>query len=159
MAIVGQERSYHKKYNFAVELDGITVGWFESVSGLEAEAGVVEQHEGGVMITANKSPGKVKFPPITLKAGSTQDDQLYQWWKQVADPEGLGGKGSGQPDGSYERNGAIVQLDRNGAPLVRYEFVRAWPSKFTAGDWDAKSDDNVVSEMVLQVKYWTRKVL
>lgn len=156
MAIVGKARSYQKKYNFSVDIDGISVAWFESCSPIEGEVGVTEQREGGSVSVANKSPGLMKVSPVTLKVGATDNDELYNWWLQVVDAAGLGGKGAGRPDGGYERQVAIVQRDRDGTPLRTWVLNKAWPSKFVAGDWDAKSEDNVINEITLVYLYFTK---
>src|SRR5258706_16390130 len=85
MAVTGNPRNYDKKFLYSVEIDGLAVAWFESISGLEAEIGVVEQHEGGLINVADQSPGKVKFAALTLKVGATDNRELYDWWLLVVD--------------------------------------------------------------------------
>lgn len=152
MAVQGNPRNYDKKFLFAVEIDGIDVAWFESVSGLEAEIGVVEQHEGGNINVADQSPGKVKFAAITLMVGSTDNTQLYDWWLQVIDA----GANVGEVDNDYKRNLSIVQKDRDGSEKRRFNLYEAWPSKYKSGEWDAKAEENVIEEVTLTYKYYDR---
>jgi phage tail-like protein len=150
MPIVGQPRSYDKKFNFTIEIDGLDIAWFESVSGLEAEVGVVEQHEGGQLNVADQSPGKVKFAQLTLTVGATDNQELYNWFLQVIDSA----SNSGQPDNAYKKSVAVVQNDRDGTEKRRYNVYEAWPCKYKAGEWDAKAEENVIQEITLCYKYF-----
>lgn len=153
MGVVGQPRSYDKKFLFAVEIDGLEVAWFETCSSLEAEVGVVEQHEGGGINVADQSPGKVKFPAVTLGVGATDNTELYDWWLQVVDAEA----DTGEPDDDYKKQAAIVQKDRDGSEKRRFTLYKAWPSKYKAGEWDAKAEENVIEEITLTYLYFDRK--
>jgi phage tail-like protein len=145
MGTVGKPRSYNKKFLFSVEIDGSDVSWFESCSAIEAEVAVIEQHEGGSIVVANQSPGKMKTTPVTLKIGATDNNDLYDWWMLVIDAE----SNSGAVDDQYKKNVAIVQRDRDGSELKRYTLFNAWPSKFVAAEYDAKADENVIQEITL----------
>jgi phage tail-like protein len=150
MPVTGTPRNYDKKFMFTVEIDGLTVAWFEAVSGLEAEIGVVEQHEGGSINVADQSPGKVKFPAFTLSIGVTDNRELYDWWLQVYDAAA----NSGQPDNAYKKNISIVQKDRDGSTKRKWDCFECWPSKFKAGEWDAKAEENVMQEITITYKYF-----
>lgn len=157
MTVVGTPRSYDKKFLFAVEIDGLEVAWFETCSSLEAEIGVVEQHEGGGINVADQSPGKVKFPAVTLGIGATDNEELYNWWLQVIDAEGGGERGTGEPDDSYKKQVRILQKDRDGTEKRRHTLYKAWPSKYKAGEWDAKAEENVIEEITLTYLRFDRK--
>lgn len=150
MPVTGTPRNYDKKFLFAVEIDGLDVAWFESVSGLESEVGVVEQHEGGDPNVADQSPGKVKFSAVTLTLGATDNHELYDWYLLVIDAEA----GTGVVDAEYKKNVSIVQKDRDGSEKRRWDLFECWPSKFKAGEWDAKAEENVMQEVTLTVKRW-----
>jgi phage tail-like protein len=150
MPVTGTPRNYDKKFLFTVEIDGLDVAWFEKVSGLEKEVGVVEQHEGGDPNVADQSPGKVKFSEVTLTIGATDNRELYDWSELVIDAEA----GTGAVDNDYKKNVAIVQKDRDGSEKRRWNLFECWPKKFSAGEWDAKAEENVMQEVVLVVKRW-----
>lgn len=114
MPVTGTPRNYDKKFLFNVEIDGLVVAWFENISGLEVEVGVVEQHEGGDPNVADQSPGKVKFQPVTLGIGATDNREIYDWFISVIDAEA----GTGEPDDQYKKNLAIVQKDQIGRAHV-----------------------------------------
>jgi phage tail-like protein len=153
MPVTGTPRSYDKKFLFAVEIDGLDVAWFEMISGLEVEIGVVEQHEGGDINVADQSPGKAKFAPVTLSVGSTDNEDLYNWWLEVCDAA----SNSGEVDAQYKKNVAIVQRDRDQSEKRRWTLYEAWPSKYKAGEWDAKAEENVIEEVTLTYKRFDRK--
>ncbi len=145
MTVIGTPRSYHKKFLFTVEIDGLDVGWFETCGSIEGEVGVVEAHEGGLLGVADQSPGKVKFSAVTLTIGATDNNELYEWWLSVIDVA----SNSGLPDEQYKKNVAIVQRDRDGSERRRHNLVKAWPSKFKYGEWDSKAEENTMEEITL----------
>lgn len=145
--IIGQPRKYRKAFNFAVEIDGLEIAWFKTVSGLERTVSVVEQHEAGRARPASKSPGKVKYEDVVLEVGTTDNRELWDWSEQVY----AAAADSGRPDGSYEKNLAVVERDRNGTELGRWNIFSAWPTKFSAGAFDATSEDNRVQSVTLAI--------
>ena len=144
MPITGSERKFHTKFKFRVELDEFTYAGFKSCSEIAAEVAVIEHSEGGVL-AADKSPGRVTFPNVTLARGATQDKEMYQWFLQVANAAA----NTGDVDPSYKRTLDVVQLDRDDTVLRRWRLFSAFPSKFSAGDWDNDADENVVEQLDL----------
>lgn len=144
MAVTGNPRSYHKKFKFVVEIDGINYAGFTKCSELSVEVGKVEHFEGG-SLTPNKSPGKVSFPDVTLERGATQDVDLWNWLSDVVNTA----SGLGLTDPNYKRNLDIVQQDRDGSELRRWALSGAWPVKFVAGEWDNDAEENVVESVTL----------
>ncbi len=142
MAVIGQPRSFHKKFKFIVEIDSVQHSGFQKCSELSVEVAKVEYSEGGSLIP-DKSPGRLTFSDITLERGATSDPDLYNWFKSVADAAA----NSGLVDPSYKRNLDIIQQDRDGSTLRRWRLTGAWPTKFVAGEWDNEADENVI-EMV-----------
>lgn len=151
MAVEGAPRNYDQKFNFGIEIDDIDIAWFSAMSSLEAEVGVVEQHEGGSLNVADQAPGKVKFAEVTLSVGATDNRQLYDWWLQVIDA-GSGVNGTGLTAGKYKRNVSLVQRDRDGTTKRRWDLYEAWPRKFVAGEWDGNAEENAIQQVVLVFK-------
>jgi len=155
MAVFGNPRTFHKKFKFVIEIDNIRHAGFRKCSELSAEIAVIEQSEGGSLIS-EKSPGRLKVNEITLERGAAQDSDLWDWWKQVCDQTadaggGAGGLGAGVKEPDLMRTADIVQLDRDGEELRRWTLDRCWPSKFVAGDWDNEADENVIESMTIQI--------
>ena len=82
--------------------------------------------------------------------GATVDRDLFDWFQDVAaTASGLGLTGVG-----YKRSLDIVQQDRDGTTLRRWSLSRAWPVKFVAGEWDNKSDENVIESVTLPYDFF-----
>ena len=144
MTIVGNPRSFHKKFAYLVEVDELQSAGFQKCSELSVEVANVQYFEGGSLIP-NKSPGRLTFSDVTLERGATQDRDLFDWFEDVAGTA----SGLGLTDPMYKRNGDIVQQDRDGTTLRRWSLFQAWPIKFVAGDWDNESDENVIESVTL----------
>src|SRR3972149_8630601 len=69
-------------FNFRVQIDGIFVGGFSEVSGLQIETEVYSFREGGMNDFEYKLPKFTKFSDITFKRGIT-DWELYNWYLEV----------------------------------------------------------------------------
>ena len=148
MPVTGSPRNYHQRFRFRVEIGGLTSAAFQSCSELSAEAATIEQWEGGTTL-AEKRPGRITIPDITLERGATTDLELWNWFKEVSN---LVSK-SGLVIPEYERSFDIVQLDRDNSVLLRWRVYRAYPNKFVAGAWDNTADENVIQSVTL-VAHW-----
>jgi phage tail-like protein len=149
MAIVGKPRSFHKRFKFVVQIDGVGSAAFQKCSELAVEVANVQYYEGGSLIP-NKSPGRLTFPDVTLERGATQDRDLFDWMQEVA----ITSSGLGLTDVRYKRGLDIVQQDRDGTTLRRWSLAGAWPVKFVAGAWDNESDENVIEAVTLTYDYF-----
>lgn len=142
--ILGQPTSYQHRYRFLVEIDDFSRASFTKCSALEAEIAKVETWEGGAL-TAHKEPGRVTFSDVTLERGVTDDQDCYTWFKDVVQSY----RDAGRVSPEYYRNVDIVQLDRDGSELRRWTLEEAWPTKFTAGEWDNEADEATVEMLTL----------
>ena len=124
-------------YNFLVEIDGITRAAFQEASGFDSTIDIIEHREGGENTTVRKLPGLTKYSNITLKWGITDDRELYDWHRQIVQGDML------------RRNGSIVLLDRRGEEVARWNFVRAWPSKWDGPDLNAEGTDVAIEMLEL----------
>lgn len=149
MTIIGKPRSFHKRFKFLVECDGVKSAAFQKCSELSVEVAKIEHYEGGVIIP-NKSPGRLSFADVTLERGATSDEDLFKWFEDVA----RASSGIGLVDPDYKRNLDIVQQDRDGRTLRRWTLNGAWPTKFVAGEWDNESDENVIESVTLTYDYF-----
>jgi phage tail-like protein len=133
----GVIRDPYSNYNFLVEIDGITRAAFQQVSGFDSTVDVVEHREGGENTTVRKIPGMTKYSNIQLKWGISDDRDLYDWHRRVI-------------SGDIERkNGSIVLLDRRGQESARWNFMRAWPTKYDAPDFNAEGTDVAIETLEL----------
>lgn len=124
-------------YNFLVEIDGISRAAFQEASGFDSTIDIIEHREGGENTTLRKLPGMTKYSNISLKWGITDDRELYDWHRRIV-------------QGDMERkNGSIVLLNRRGEEVARWNFVRAWPSKWDGPDLNAEGTDVAIEMLEL----------
>jgi phage tail-like protein len=133
----GQVTDPFGNFNFLVEIDGITRAAFQEVSGFDSTIDVIEHREGGENTTLRKLPGMTKYSNLTLKWGITDDVDLYTWHRQIV---------QGQIE---RRNGSIVLLDRAGQEVARWNFFRAWPTKYDGPDLNAEGNDVAIETLEL----------
>lgn len=152
MPVLGTPRSFHKKFKFIVEIDGLASAGFQKASELSVEIANVQYYEGGSLIP-NKSPGRLTFADVTLERGATMDRDLFDWFTQVADASA----NIGLKEPLFKRNLDIVQQDRDGSTLRRWSLTGAWPVKFVAGDWDNEADENIIESVTLTYDFFELK--
>ena len=132
----GDRKDPFRGYNFKLEIDGISRNGFRECSGLDATSDPVEYREGNEKVfTARKLPGLTKYSNIVLKWGITDDASLWEWRKKVI-------------DGKTERkNGSIVLMDTDGEEKLRWNFVNAWPSKWSGPTFNATSNEVTIESI------------
>ena len=130
---------YDKRYAFRLEFDGIPQAAFTTCGPLEATTEEVTQAEGGAL-SDNKEPGKVVYAPITCTRGTTANRDLYEWWKRI------------NQDGEDDfKDFSVVQTDRAGTEIRRYNVFGTWPMRNKMGEWDASVSENNIEEIELSV--------
>ena len=133
----GRVRDPFPSFNFLVEIDGITRGAFQECTGLDSTIDVIEYREGGENTTVRKMPGITRYSNIQLKWGVVDDTELYDWHHRIV---------QGTMD---RRNGSIVLLNRLGEEVARWDFERAWPTKWDGPDLNAEGTDSAVEALEL----------
>jgi phage tail-like protein len=126
-----------KAYNFFVEVEGILVGGFTSVRGVESKMEVVTIREGGVNDRAYKLGGPVSYSDLVLESGLTALDPMWLWYQ-------------GTLQGTIKRrNGSIYMLNDLGLPTVWYDFYNAWPIEWQGPALDASQTMVATQRFVL----------
>lgn len=126
----------HLGNNFFVEVDGLLVGSFSTVHGLQSEVQVTEHAEGGVNEYRHQFPGQVHYPRLVLARGVTEIDTMYAWYARVC-------------QGEFKRRDIMVMmLDRRRFPVVWWNVMAALPVKWTGPDFDASRSTQVAVETV-----------
>ena len=116
-------------YNFVIQIEGITRAAFQECSGFDSTVEPIEHREGNDPFTPRKVPGITKYSNITLKWGITDDDELYEWHRQIVNGE------------IVRKNGSSVLQNRLGEEVARWNFIRAWPTKWTGPSLNAEGND------------------
>lgn len=114
-------------FRFVVEIDGLLVGGFTHVSGLEVETEEEEYNEGGLNEYSHHLPVRTKYSRLILRRGFASSKELWDWHAQVA-------------SGTIKRkNGSIILLDGRGHEICRWNFFDAYPVKWTGPELDSES--------------------
>jgi phage tail-like protein len=123
-------------FSFLVEIEGLLVGGFSEVSGLQVETEVQSYREGGLNAYVHKLPGPAHYPQnLVLKRGLTDVDTLWSWCQDVARGE------------IQRRNGTIYLLGRGGRPAIAWNFLGAYPVRWAGPEFRAGSA-NVAFETI-----------
>lgn len=131
-------------YNYRVELGGTTVG-FSSVSGLTIAYDTTTYKESPVESGAPGPrsmlmPAQRKDVTVTLKKGVMRGisvPTLYKWINAIQINQ-------------VEKQDVYVRLcDENGAAVISWKLVNAFPTKLTAPSFEANSNDAAVEELEL----------
>ena len=127
---------------FNIEIDGLTLGQFSSVNGLDMESEVIEYCEGGNNANALKFRGPSRYPNITLERGFVVSEELWNWYLE-----------SHQGDGEMPRkDGSIVMLDSDGdTEMARWDFFNGWPCRWVGPALNA--DDSSTAVEVLEIAH------
>lgn len=125
----GERNDPYRNFRFRVEVEGLTQAGFKEVSGFDASIDVIEYREGNEVTTPRKLPGLTKYGNITLKWGTTDSMELYEWIQECI-------------EGTIERKTiTIIAVDEEGGDVATWQVIEAWPTKYTAPDFDAMSTD------------------
>lgn len=136
----GQIKDPYGNFRFSVEIDGIVRAAFQECTGFDSTVEIKEYREGGENTTVRKLPGLTKYSNIQLKWGMVDDTDLYEWHRDVI-------------RGDFERkNGSIVLFDRKGDEVARWNFVRAWPTKYDGLDLNAVANDAAIELIELAIE-------
>jgi len=99
------------------------------VSGLGVELPPIEYRNGSEDITVRKIPGLKKFTNLVFKWGVTGDLAFWNWVV-----EGMNGL-------AQRTEGAVVLLNENRQEVMRWNFKRGWPCKWTGPGMNAKNNE------------------
>jgi phage tail-like protein len=116
-------------FNFAVEIEGLLVGGFTQVSGLESRLDTEEYREGGVNGFVHRLPRTAQAQNLVLRHGLTAGSSLWNWHDNAT-------RGVIQ-----RRNGTIVLLDRGQIPVMWWNFRNGLPVRWTGPELNAGSDE------------------
>jgi phage tail-like protein len=141
MPPTGTRNDPYRTFNFRLEIDGTSVAGFRECSGLTFTTDPVEYREGtDVLLSPRKLPGLTKYANIVCKRGETQDEQLWQWYRNVV---------NGTAD---RRNGSIVLQDEEHNDVLRWEFEQAWITKWEGPTFNATANEVAIESIEIAVE-------
>lgn len=148
----------YRGYKFTVQMSGSGENYFaertafQKVSGLKTSVEVVEYREGNNADRAEKLIGMMSFDSVTFERGLSSDDAFNSWIKAVAG--NTLGSSAAVPSATLDkdvRRDLVINLhDKAGNIVKEYKLLGAWPSEYSMGDFDATSNDVVISTLVVQ---------
>lgn len=136
-----------RTFNFAVEIEGLLVGGFTEVSGLESEIEVEEYAEGGVNGFVHKLPVRTSHANLVLQHGLTSLSTLWTWYHDTT-------------QGAIRRkNGTIMLLDPRQIPVMWWNFRNALPVRWAGPAFSAVSDEVGIESLELAHEGLTKPLL
>lgn len=128
--------------SFLFEVDGVEIGVFREVRGLQVTVGVEELREGGQNGFARKLPGRMTWPNVVFRRGLTESDALFDWLSRSAG-EGFAGRGSKL----VRTTGAITALDSTLRRLRTWELADVFPVRWQGPDFATGRNDPLEEEL------------
>ncbi len=129
---------------FLFEVDGVVIGRFMEVSGLEVSVAVETVEEGGQNGFVHQLPGRMTWPPLVLKRGITQNDSLIAWMNKTS-----GEQFASAGNKLARHSGAVTLVGPGGERLRSWEFDGAFPTKWTGPSFAATSNELPTEELTI----------
>src|ERR1044071_8519806 len=96
----------YRSAHFIVEIEGLLVGGFAQVSGLQVQIEGHEYRAGGVNDFVYRFAGRTTHPPLMLRQGVSPLDGLWSWHQDT-----VAGR-------IQRRNGTVYLLDQQRVPVI-----------------------------------------
>lgn len=111
------ETDIYRSYNFVIDIQGVTSGYFTEVSGLSISVESIPYREGGGAPAVRKLPGRVDYGDVTLKWGMSESTELWEWLMTTV-------------QGNVERKElSIILMAPDGQQEnTRWNLHNAWPT-------------------------------
>lgn len=135
----------YKKYNYKVLIDNTEEAGFSEVSSPDITSDPVEYREGNMAgNTPGKQPGILKYSNVTLKRGTTESQVFVSWMKEI------------QEGKATRKTVAITLMDDEMKDVASWQLEKAWPTKYTAPDFNATSNEVAIESLELVTEGVTR---
>jgi len=127
---------------FLFELDGVQLGVFKEVHGLNVSVAVEDFNEGGQNAYAHRMPGRMTWPNITFRRGLTNSNALFDWFSKSS------GEGFASNQNKLTKStGAVTVLDPLGNRLRAWEFIDVFPVRWVGPDFSVARLDPLEEEL------------
>lgn len=127
---------------FLFEVDGVEIGIFSSVAGLQVTSRTESIVEGGQNGFTYKLPGRLEWPNIVFTRGLTDADALFDWMNKVSG-EGFAASGSKL----VRSTGAITAMATNGQRLRAWSLEGVFPVRWTGPDFAVGAQSPLTEEL------------
>lgn len=98
------------------------------------------------LIVSTKIPGNLKVNNIILKRGLISSKTLWNWFDKVQ-------------TGSWhnpKQSGILSIYNQGGKMQAQFEFINAWPTRYSISDLNASSNDFAIEELELACESFKR---
>ena len=124
---------------FKVEIDDVEVPGWRSVQIPSSSTEQGEYREGDDPDWEKKIWGQTTFDDLEMERGvQPGDSRIFDWREQVR----MGNLDEGR------KEVAVVLMDEEGSPQIRWEFQRAWIKDYEPPVLDASADGDVAIESI-----------
>lgn len=111
---------------------------FQEVTGLSAEVTTEELKEGGENHFVHRLPTGAKYGNLVLKRGYLEDSDVAKWCRKAIE------------NFIFEPKDVVVTLlNEEHEPLVNWQFLRAYPVKWSISDLKAQENGLAVESLEL----------
>lgn len=135
-------------FHFKVEVQDLKVNaddvCFTEVSGLSVEMGTEEIAEGGENRFIQKYPTRTKYPELVLKRGLLVESEILNWIRKCLEDYEI------KPKDIF-----IKLLNEKHQPLLTWNVVKAYPTKWSVSDLNASNNAVVIESLQLFYQYFT----
>ena len=135
----------YKKYNYKVLIDQKEEAGFSEVSAPDITSDPVEYREGNMAGKPPvKQPGILKYSNVTLKRGTTDSPAFINWMTEV------------QNNTINRKTVVITLVDDEGKDSASWQLKKAWPTKYTAPDFNSTSKEVAIESLEMVCEGITR---
>lgn len=128
--------------NFLLEVDGVEIGMFSAVSGLQLSIQTEDLVEGGQNGFTRKLPGRMDWPNIVMTRGLIKSDNLFDWLSKTS------GEGFAAAGNKLKRcTGAITALASDGSRLRAWNLAGCFPVRWKGPEFNVTSNDTLSEEL------------
>lgn len=120
---------------------------FQEVSGIEKELNVEEVVCGGENQFKYRLPTVTTYKNLILKRGITEkNSELTEWCAKILD--------GGLINPIVPKNVVVRVLDANGSTCFSWNFVKAYPVKWSTSDLKSQENAMLIESMELAYQYF-----
>jgi phage tail-like protein len=143
MAIYYPPPGFHFKVEIG-DLTGDSEIRFSEASGLSLEIATEEVIEGGENRFIQKFPTRVKYPELVLKRGLLVGSAAQDWIKECIESYTI-----------TTKNILVKLLNEEHEPLLTWNLVNAYPTKWGVSDFNALNNAVVIESLTFYYQYFT----
>ncbi len=136
-------------FHFRVDIDGITADGsdirFQEVSGLNANVGEFTYNEGGENRFVHRMADRMTYENLSLKRGMLIGSKLIAWFRDAVEAFSFDPKDI-----------TVTLLNAEHQPLEAWNFVKAYPVKWSISNFNAQQNEIVIETIELRFQYFRR---